>query len=62
MGAKLAKAFELPSVTAGGLALKMRLAIKSGFSAEKAKAVLDSDENVEKMNKALQEIGCNEQI
>lgn len=55
MGAKLAKAFEIAK-QAGGVQAQMRLAMKSGMSADKAAAEQDSPQNIQKMEAALKEV------
>ncbi len=60
MAARLVKAYEIAG--AGGLQMKMRLAMKSGISSDKATSEPDSPENVEKMKKALAELGLSDAI
>jgi hypothetical protein len=55
MGAKLQKAFQLAK-DAAGIQAQMRLAMKSGMSAEKAAGIPDSPENLQKMQSALKEV------
>lgn len=55
MGARMKKAFDIAK-EAGGLQVQMRLAMKSGMSADKASAAPDSPENIQKMEAALQEV------
>jgi hypothetical protein len=55
MGAKLAKALEMAKA-AGGLQAQMRLAMKSGMSSDKAAALPDSPENIQKMEAAYKEV------
>ena len=55
MGAKLQKAFQLAK-EADGLQAEMRLAMKSGMSAQKAASEADSPDNIKKMEAALKEV------
>ena len=55
MGQQLAKFYEAAK-QAGGLQAQMRLAMKTGLSAEKAQAAPDSPENVAKFKAAIKEI------
>lgn len=55
MGARLKKAFDIAK-EAGGLQFQMRLAMKSGMSAEKATAAEDSPANIQKMEAALKDV------
>lgn len=55
MGAKLEKAFQIAK-EADGLQAQMRLAMKSGLSAQKAASEPDSPENLKKMEAALKEV------
>jgi hypothetical protein len=55
MGAKLKKAFDIAK-NAGGMQAQMRLAMKSGMTADKAGAAEDSPANVQKMEAALKEV------
>jgi hypothetical protein len=55
MGARLQKAFDIAK-NAGGMQAQMRLAMKSGMTADKAGAADDSPANIQKMEAALKEI------
>ena len=55
MGAKLQKAFDMAK-EAGGLQVQMRLAMKSGMSADKAASVPDSPDIIQKMEAAFKEV------
>jgi hypothetical protein len=55
MGAKLEKAFQIAK-EADGLQAQMRLAMKSGLSAQKAAGEPDSPGNIQKMEAALKEV------
>ena len=55
MGAKLIRGFELAQEE-GGVKAQMRLAIRVGFSSDKAGERPDSPELVQKMEAALEEL------
>lgn len=55
MGARLTKYYDLAN-TKGGLPLKMRLAMKTGVSSDKAATEPDSPENLAKFYAAAKEI------
>jgi hypothetical protein len=55
MGAKMVSGFDMAQKE-GGIKAAMRLAMKVGFSNDKASGVQDSPENVQKMEAALKEI------
>lgn len=55
MGAKLAKGFDLAKQE-GGIKAQMRLAMKLGFSSDKAPGEQDSPDKIQKMENALKEI------
>ncbi len=55
MGAKMVKGFDAAQKE-GGIKAAMRLAMKVGFSNDKAAGAQDSPENIQKMEAALKEI------
>lgn len=55
MGGKLQKAFQIAKDEAG-LQGQMRLAMKSGMTADKAAGEPDSPENLQKMEAALKDV------
>lgn len=55
MGAKMVNGFDMAQKE-GGIKAAMRLAMKVGFSNDKASSVQDSPENIQKMETALKEI------
>ena len=55
MGVRLTKAYEL-ATEKGGSTMRMRLAMKTNISSEKAKLEPDSEENIKKFKSALKEL------
>lgn len=55
MGEKLVKAYQI-ATQKGGSPMRMRLAMKTLISSEKAKTEPDSEENIKKFKLALKEL------